>query len=127
MYIEFNPNPERKLVDDCVVRAICRLTGKDWERVYTELFVEGMHVHDWPWKNFVWGNYLVRHGFVQSLIPNTCPNCFTVKDFCVAYPRGSYLLAIGDHVVAVVDGDYYDTWDSGDEVPVYYWRRKEGS
>jgi hypothetical protein len=28
-------------------------------------------------------------------------------------------------VVAVVDGDYYDTWDCGDEVPVYYFEREE--
>ena len=125
MYIEFNPNPDRKLVDDCVIRAICKLTGKDWERVYTELFAEGLEVHDWPWKNYVWGNYLLRHGFEQSLIPNTCPRCFTVKDFCASYPTGSYLLAIGDHVVTVIDGNYYDTWDSGNEVPVYYWRKRK--
>ena len=27
---------------------------------------------------------------------------------------------------AVVDGDYYDVWDSGDEIPAYYFYRKEG-
>lgn len=101
MYVYYNPNPDRVLVDDCVVRAICKLTGKDWERVYAELFVEGMNVHDWPWKNSVWGRYLVRKGFIPSLAPDICPECFTVKDFCKAYPYGTYLLAIGDHVVTV--------------------------
>ena len=127
MFVKYNPHPDRKLIDDCVVRAICKLTGKDWERVFTELFVEGLYQHDWPRKNSVWGGYLLRHGYIQSLVPDTCPNCFTVKDFCMANPYGTYLLAIGDHVVTVVDGDYYDTFDSGDEVPVYYWRIKEGS
>lgn len=121
MFKFYNPNPARIMVDDCVIRAICLLTGKDWERVYAELFVEGMQWHDWPNKNFVWGSYLIKKGYLQTLIPNTCPNCFTVKDFCLAFPEGIYLLAIGDHVVTVVDGDYYDTWDSGMEVPVYYW------
>jgi hypothetical protein len=27
--------------------------------------------------------------------------------------------------VAVSDGDYFDTWDSGDEVPVYYFEKDE--
>ena len=29
----------------------------------------------------------------------------------------------GGHVVAVEDGNYYDIWDSGDEVPTYYWMK----
>lgn len=121
MFKFYNPNPDRLSTDDCVVRAICLLSGKDWERVYAELSVQGLRWHDWPNKNYVWGTYLIEHGYLQSLLPNTCPNCFTVRDFCVAFPEGTYLLAIGDHVVTVVDGDYYDTWDSGFEVPVYYW------
>lgn len=27
-------------------------------------------------------------------------------------------------MVSVVDGDYYDAWDSGKEVPVYYWHKE---
>ena len=22
-------------------------------------------------------------------------------------------------------GDYFDTWDSGQEVPIYYWKKEE--
>jgi hypothetical protein len=41
MFIFYNPNPKRKLVDDCVVRAICKVTGKTWHDVYYELTDEG--------------------------------------------------------------------------------------
>lgn len=123
MFIEYNPNPKKKLIDDCVVRAICKVTGKDWYQVRTELFLMSLHECDYDWKNYVWGKYLERIGFTQHLLPNTCPYCYTVRDFCNDFPYGTYLLAIGDHVVTVVDGDYYDTWDSGDEVPVYYWKK----
>lgn len=34
MYIEYNSNPENKLVGDCVVRAISKVTDQDWERTY---------------------------------------------------------------------------------------------
>ena len=36
MYIEYNSNPENKLVGDCVVRAISKVTDQDWERTYME-------------------------------------------------------------------------------------------
>ena len=38
-------------------------------------------------------------------------------------PDGTYILAMATHVVAVVDGDWLDTWDSGDETPLYYWQK----
>lgn len=48
----------------------------------------------------------------------------TVKDFCKENPIGTYILAISGHVVAVIDGDYFDTWDSGEEIPIYYWKKE---
>ena len=80
---------------------------------------------DMPSSNAVWGAYLISKGFHREVIPNTCPDCYTVRDFCVDHPRGAYLLAIGTHVVTVVDGDYYDSWDSGNEIPVYYFTKED--
>jgi hypothetical protein len=25
----------------------------------------------------------------------------------------------------VIDGDWYDSWDSGNEVPTYFWKERE--
>lgn len=36
---------------------------------------------------------------------------------------GIYVLALQGHVVCVIDGVYYDSWDSGREVPLYYWQK----
>lgn len=57
----------------------------------------------------------------------TCPDCYTVQDFCEEYSEGTYLVAIGDHVVTVIDGDYYDAWDSGNEIPISYYCGREKS
>ena len=121
MFVEFNPNPRKKTVDDCIIRAISIFTGKSWGQIYTELCAEGLEECDWPNMNYIWMKYLERLGLRQHLIPNLCPNCYTVRDFCHMYNRGAYILGTGSHVIAVIDGDYYDIWDSGDEVPVYYW------
>ena len=124
MFVYYNPNPKRKSIEDCVIRALCKVTGKNWYTVRVELFLFGLKECDYEWKNYIWGLYLEDLGFKQHLIPNTCPKCFSVKDFCMIFPKGTYLLAIGNHVVAIEDGNYYDTWDSGDEVPVYYWKQE---
>ena len=78
---------------------------------------------DMPSSNAVWSEYLKRCGYKRYVIPDTCPDCYTVKDFCRDNPRGKFLLATGSHVVAVKDGDYFDAWDSGNEVPIYYWSK----
>ena len=120
-YIYFNPNPMGKRVGDCVIRAISKLTGRDWESTYLGIMTAGFELCDMPSSNNVWAAYLKRLGYRRNVIPDTCPNCYTVRDFCLDNPHGIFLLATGSHVVTVVDGDYYDAWDSGDEVPIYYW------
>lgn len=117
----YNPNPQNNLVIDCTVRAISKATGQSWDETYIGLAVQGYEAKDMPNSNFVWGQYVKKLGFRKSPLPNTCPDCYSVKQFCRDYPRGTFLLATGNHVVTVVDGDYYDTWDSGDEIPVYFW------
>lgn len=123
VYINFNPNPKQKRVGDCVIRAICKATDQEWNEVYMQICLQGFKMSDMPSSNPVWGSYLKQKGFLQATIPNTCPDCYTVNDFCKEHPEGVFVLGTGTHVVAVVDGDYYDAWDSGKEIPVYYFRR----
>lgn len=97
---------------------------EDWETVYVGVVLKGLEMYDMPSSNAVWGSYLYSRGFRRNIIPNTCPDCYSVKNFCEEHNSGIYLLATGTHVIAVEDGNYYDTWDSGDEVPIYYWRKE---
>ena len=119
-----NPNPANILVGDCVIRAISLVTGKDWESTYLDLALQGFSMHDMPSSNNVWGTYLQEQGFTRHIIPDTCPDCYTVAEFCLDNPKGKFILATGTHVIAVIDGNYLDTWDSGNEVPIYYFERK---
>lgn len=120
----YNPNPDKNLVGDCTIRAISLATGKDWESTYMGIAMVGYELHDMPSSNAVWGAYLRKNGFDRYIIPNECPNCYTVEDFCRDNPYGLYVLATGIHVVTVIDGNYYDTWDSGKEIPIYYFKKE---
>lgn len=125
MFVEYNSNPDGAIVGDCVVRAIAKLMDIDWEYAYAGVVSQGYSMRDMPSSNSVWGAYLKKNGYKRHTLPDTCPDCYTVKDFCRDYPTGKYLLATGTHVVTVVDGDYYDTWDSGNETPLYYYEKED--
>lgn len=123
-FVYLNPNPEKRLSIDCTVRAISIVLGEDWEEAYMGIALEGLFLHDMPSSNKVWGSYLVRKGFMKTLVPNVCPDCCTLSQFCKDHPTGTYLVNTDQHVVAVVGGDYYDTWDSGDEIVNHYWTKE---
>ena len=125
MFLQYNPNPQGNYVGDCVIRAIAKVTEKDWDSTYLAVAMQGFAMKDMPSANHIWGAYLKSQGFKQYALPNTCPDCYTVQDFCEDYPSGVYLLATGSHVIAVEDGNYFDSWDSGSEIPIYYWKREE--
>lgn len=123
-FVFYNPNPKGIKVGDCVIRGLSKLLDLSWDKTYTEVMLKGFEMKDMPSANKVWGSYLKSKGYMRFNIPNTCPDCYTVKQFCADNPNGTFLLATGEHVVAVKDGFYYDAWDSGDEVPIYYWRKE---
>lgn len=123
-YIQFNPNPKGNYVGDCVVRAISKILNQTWSETYVGLCVEGFKLGDMPSSNRVWETYLLNKGYKKFLLPNNCPNCYTVEEFSETYPDGSCLLATGTHVVAVCEGNYYDSWPSGDEVISYLFRKE---
>lgn len=125
MYIHYNPNPRGLRVGDCAVRAASKAAGETWGSAYAALCALGYDCGDMPNANHVWGRYLHERGFTRHALPDTCPICYTVADFCREHPRGVYVLGISDHVVCAIDGDWYDAWDSGAEIPAYYWKRED--
>ena len=71
-----------------------------------------------PSANTIWGEYLERTMFYRE--PRSR---ITIKQFCLANPKGVYTIGTGTHAVTVIDGNYYDIWDSGDEKVLYYFER----
>lgn len=132
-YIHYNDNPFGLDVGDCVIRAISLALNYNWFMVHDELCFLSRKMADMPSSNRVWKAYLKEKGISERMIDTQCPNCLTVEEFCDSHNRGRYILSTceykkannivvtGTHVIAVIDGDYYDTWDSGGDIPLSYF------
>ena len=124
MWVRANPNPCRQEEPDCVVRAIAIATGQSWDTVHWDLCRLSHERCTMPSVNWLWELYLKRYGFEKFLLPETCPTCTTVREFCKRFPKGTYIIGTGTHAVACIDGDYLDAWDSGGEVGTYFFRKR---
>lgn len=122
---QFNNNPVNRSVGDCAVRAVSVALDTDWETAYALISMNGYLMADMPSSNSVWGAVLRQHGFSRYVIPSSCPDCYTIADFADENPHGVYVVGTGNHVVAIRDGVIYDSWDSRQEIPQYYWHKEE--
>lgn len=123
MFVMFNPNPIGARAGDCVIRAICAVENIPWEKAYCALAAQGYLMKDMPSSNAVWGRYLSDNGYTKQIIPDNCPECYSVEKFAEKYNTGRYVIGTGTHAVAVIDGDVWDSWDSRNERPVYCYRK----
>ena len=124
-WVSYNANRDGEKTVDCTVRAIATVLDQSWDETYIGLCMQGYIMASMPSGNEVWGAYLHNKGWRRGMVEDACPECFTVRDFCERFPKGKFLLAISGHVVAVIDGNYFDTFDSGTCVPIYFWAEKK--
>ena len=119
MFVFYQPNPLGKSSNDCAVRAISKLFGMSWDEAFMLLVNEAYHQAEMPSSNAVIMAILRNRGFKKyNLIEN---KYYTVSDFADQHTYGVYAIFTGEHIVAEIDGDYYDAWDCGNEIPLSYW------
>lgn len=124
-FVSVNPNPCGSHVGDCVVRALSLALDKNWYEIYIELSIQGFVLCDMPSSNRVWGELLKSYGFHRHIVPDTCPECYTMRDFAGEHFKGTYVVGTGTHVVCIKDGTILDSWDSSEETPIYYWFKED--
>lgn len=120
-WIDFNPNPVANRTGDCAVRAIAAALGIEWDEASDIIYLQAKAMGEIMQNDAAWGSVLRKHGFKRFVIPNVCPDCYTAEDFCHDHPSGVYVLGFGSHVATVIDGKIYDSWDSSQLIPIYYW------
>lgn len=121
-----NPNykyyqPNRKdLKDkygDCTIRALSKALEISWLEAY-DLTVPLCREYQTPnvfnLPHDLEAEALARLGFKYHKVSNAKGTKRpTVSSFAKTHKQGRFIVNVANHEVAVVDGIYFDTWDSG--------------
>ena len=126
-YKYYQPN-EKDIKDtygDCVIRALTKAMQMEWLEVFDEMHPLSREMQV-PFNcKPCYEKYLESKGFVYQGISNKKGSKRpTVDRFAKDHPSGRYVLRVANHIVAVVDGIYYDTWDSGCKSLYGYWGKE---
>lgn len=118
-YTYFQPNKKdiKDQVGDCQIRAFCKVLDIDWLAAFDMTIpicreLQTYTIFDCDLKKTKAA--METLGFTYTGISNKKGSKRpTVDSFAKDHPTGRYIVSVSHHVVAVVDGKYYDTWDSG--------------
>lgn len=111
---EFNPNPKKRNIGDCSLRAYCAAFGWDWDTAFekaSEIAKDNalmMDTHSTCEKVMESQGYVLDEEFKKSKRKD-----LTVNEFAMTHPYGTYLLNTHGHLLCVKDGEYWDSWDCG--------------
>ena len=125
MYKYYNAHPKGFLLDDCINRAISVTAKMEYFAVCEALGrqkkasgAEELYGGDNP------RGYIENVLGAEKISFKRRKGLWRVNGarFCKMYPRGRYILDMGGHWSAVVDGILLDTWDPSDEYVLAAYR-----
>lgn len=116
----YNANPRGRVTGDCVVRAICTAMKRPYEEVYEELYQFSVKYGYMLNDKKCYEKYLAAQGWRKMPQPRKADGTkYTGKEWCEKKQRNIFTRAIraiahigGGHIVAVVEGKVWDTWNS---------------
>lgn len=122
VYYQPNQKDVRDKYGDCVVRALSKVLDMSWIEVFEMLIPISRDLQMMPNASGVFSAVLINHGYIYHGISNKKGSKRpTVASFAANNPTGRYFVNVAHHSVAVVDGKYYDTWNSGNTCMYGYY------
>ena len=127
MYKYYQPN-KKDLKDeygDCVIRSLTKAFNMTWIEVFNELIPYAVEMQAMPNNKVCYERYILDKG----LSWNGCKakkgfKRIDVNNFSKIHKKGTYILRLAHHIVTVIDGVYYDTWDCGECCVYGYWEKE---
>ena len=113
---EFNPNPKKRNIGDCTLRAYCAAFGIDWEEAFdlaSKIAKENSSMIQYVSDKILQEHFgcTIDEKYNKKTVKGK--DRITVNEFALQHPYGKYVLHVRGHLVAVIDGRFYDSWDSG--------------
>ena len=130
----YNANPRNKLTTDCVIRALCTVLEQDYNKTVMDLAELQCKTGYDDGDKKLYDKYLKIKGFVKQAHPKKLDNSkYTGKEWCAKTQLNikhgllnnglKRIIANigGHHIVAIIDGKVWDTWDSTSGCIGNYW------
>jgi len=114
-WYKYNPNPKSRNIGDCTLRAYCAAYGIDWGRAFD--IASSVAKENSSMIQYVADKVLTEHfnAQVDETYKRKAKDRITVNEFAMSHPYGIYVLHVRSHMVTVKNGEYWDSWDSGDK------------
>ena len=114
------PNPSEtkytSTIGDCVIRAFANATGKTWLEAFDLLVAEAREDFCMPNSQRCYEALFAKMGYTTTSYPAIKGRKrMNVEKFCKEHPKGRYILALANHLQAVVNGKVLDTWYRGEK------------
>lgn len=122
-YINYQPNPKKNNTTDCTFRAYSKAEGITWDEAYDIASEYGKDMKLMPNDHKV-VDKILKEKFRYTFTKFTKEEKKTVNEFAIEHPNGTYIGWLHGHVVAIIDGYYYDSWDSGDRKLKGYYKKE---
>ena len=115
---EFNPNPKSRNIGDCTLRAYCAAFDIDWNKAFdiaSQISKENSSMIQYMFKKIMTEHFGCEEDpdYNKKKVKNK--DRITVNTFAMTHPYGTYVLGVRQHAVTVKNGEYWDSWDSGDK------------
>ncbi len=124
-YYQPNDKDIKDTFGDCVIRALTKAENLSWVDVFDELTPIARELQCVPNGKPCYEEFLKRRGYEYVGVSNKRGTKRpTVSSFTLAHRQGVFIARVAHHIVAVVDGRFYDTWDSGQKSLYGYWVKK---
>ena len=128
-FVYYQPNSKdlKDRYGDCTIRALSKAMNCTWVEAFDMMIpicreAQVSNIFDAPAET---RNPLIESlGFKYIGISNKRgAKRPTVSEFAKDHPTGRYICNVANHEVAVADGKYYDTWDSGNRYLYGYFEK----
>jgi len=115
---EFNPNPKERNIGDCTLRSYCAAFGISWDKAFdiaSRVAKENSSMIQYVADKVLVEefNCVVDEKYNKKTVKSK--DRIKVNEFALSHPYGTYILHVPKHQVTVVNGEYWDSWDSGDK------------
>ena len=115
---EYNPNPKSRNIGDCTLRSYCAAFDITWDKAFD--IASRVAKSNSSMIQYVADKVLLEE-FNCTIDENynkkkvKGKDRITVNEFTMSHPYGTYILHVRSHQVTVKNGEYWDSWDSGEK------------